>query len=378
MADVIFSSPQNILKKDVYNTIIETMTTGGWTDISTNPVTDFNVMMSPGEENNKKLIIQLRPLNNSNNNSIVTTDYGVMSYRLIEEYTPATSPIAGVYNVTLGTSNLTIDGVTCVYSATPNTIQWKDATTLALLVNKDATLSAKYTATASGPVLVLTQKQYYQSPTAPIVTGSGTNVATVTVGVTSSGVCKRHNEAWKPLFIMPAANSTLLSKDSTYVTWRSAVNKNRIIFSLEYAPGTGYSAIVNYIGLPDDYYCTELDSRGLIVASSAANDAGASTINVDNNPSDMPDNLATVTRNVYCTLTQKNPNAAGKYMISEIFYGNTNEGFRGKLTGLFALPNQNILNGDIIQIGTKQYYILICTSYGSTAFPSAALAIQIA
>ena len=132
-----------------------------------------------------------------------------------------------------------------------------------------------------------------------------------------------------------------------------------------------------YIGLPDEIYSAEAGSSGLLFAASAAN-VGAATIAITNNASEYTRQLRAITESCLYSLSPKNPNAAGKYILSELSYGGNFNGVRGKLTGIFVLPNQNILNGDIIQEGAKQFQVVVCHSYSSTAFPTSAFAIQIA
>lgn len=95
MADVIFTKG-TCLKNQVYQTMIDAFIAAGWKNISSNNATDFDVLQSVGESGDKNLIIQIRPTNASNANSIVTTDLNVASYRLIESYTPGTAGAAGV------------------------------------------------------------------------------------------------------------------------------------------------------------------------------------------------------------------------------------------------------------------------------------------
>ncbi|MGE6379092.1 flagellin [Peribacillus muralis] len=80
---------------------------------------------------------------------------------------PAEAAVAGEYSLTPGTSDIEIDGKTFAYNATPGAGQFSDAAELAALVNADAGLSAKYTASEDAGKLVLTQKTGQESSTAP-------------------------------------------------------------------------------------------------------------------------------------------------------------------------------------------------------------------
>jgi len=98
--------------------------------------------------------------------------------------TAAATATAGVTKAaTVGMTNVVVDGVTLTYDGTGGGVtNFKDATELATLINANATLSAKYTASASGTELTLTQKAGFESATAPTITGAGA-VSTTTPGV---------------------------------------------------------------------------------------------------------------------------------------------------------------------------------------------------
>lgn len=94
--DYIFQSG-TCLKNQIYQLILDKLTAAGWTDISSSPTADFVVMQSPGNTEDKNLLLNIRPTNASAANSVVNTDYCVMSYRLQDTYTPGTSGTAGVF-----------------------------------------------------------------------------------------------------------------------------------------------------------------------------------------------------------------------------------------------------------------------------------------
>jgi hypothetical protein len=94
--DYIFTSG-TCNKNQVYQLIIDSLVNAGWTDISSNPTTDFVVLKSTGNTEDKNLILNIRPTNAAAANSVVTTDYCVMSYRLQDTYTPGTSGAAGTF-----------------------------------------------------------------------------------------------------------------------------------------------------------------------------------------------------------------------------------------------------------------------------------------
>jgi len=93
--------------------------------------------------------------------------------------TAPTTGSAGVYALTVGTSDVTIDSKVYSYSSVGATAgKWNTIGELAGLVNGDT--NAKYTSTVAG---VLTQEAGQFSATAPVVTGTGASVLQTTAGV---------------------------------------------------------------------------------------------------------------------------------------------------------------------------------------------------
>lgn len=74
----------------------------------------------------------------------------------------------------------------------------------------------------------------------------------------------------------------------------------------------------------------------------------------------------------YSALPSKNPNADGIYVMSEIIYGSQSEGYRGRFDGVYALPAQNIVEGDIIKVGNDTYTAF---NVGSCGLPTAWIAV---
>lgn len=280
MADVIFTSG-TVQKNGVYAMMINAFIAAGWTNISSHAVTDFDVLRSPGEAGDKNLIIQIRPGNATNVNPITTTDYNVMSYRLIGDYTPG----------------------------------------------------------------------------APGVAGTTTRAA----------------EAWTLMYIVPTATTV---PQATTMTYFMNVNKNRMIIVLETPPAISQLPVMHYIGLPDQTYASEPASRGLLVASSAYPKTNA-TLHITNTPGEVASETASSTRTLYCELAPKNPNSAGMFAFSEIMYGSSTEGFRGKLNGIYALPSGGVNNGDIVNVGTKVFRIVVNQAVASqNSFSTSVFAIQ--
>lgn len=101
--------------------------------------------------------------------------------------TAAKVAVAGVTEAaTVGTSDVVVDGVTLTYNVTGGGVtNFKNADELAQLINSNDKLSAKYTASAAGTKLTLTQKAGFESATAPTITGAGV-VSTTKAGVAAA------------------------------------------------------------------------------------------------------------------------------------------------------------------------------------------------
>lgn len=91
-------SEDKCLKSELPNKIVQLMESTGWENVSSNYATDYYVMQSNGEQGDKDLFFQFRPLAVNGTGEITTTTAFVMSYRLINGYTPSeTVDTAGVF-----------------------------------------------------------------------------------------------------------------------------------------------------------------------------------------------------------------------------------------------------------------------------------------
>jgi hypothetical protein len=73
------------LVSNLYETFTELMIAAGWQNISSKPATDYDVWYSPGEQGDKRLIIQTRKESNGN-----------LGHRFIADYTPGAAGTAGI------------------------------------------------------------------------------------------------------------------------------------------------------------------------------------------------------------------------------------------------------------------------------------------
>jgi hypothetical protein len=187
-----------------------------------------------------------------------------------------------------------------------------------------------------------------------------------------AGVFGRPTEAWNTLYLLPTVN---LIAGASVLTYFINVNKNRMIIVIESPPALSLSPITHYIGLPDITFASEPGSRGLLVASSAYAKL-ALGVHITNTPGEVASEPLSSTRAVYCQLSPKNPNSAGIYSFSEMKYGSTTEGFRGKLNGILTMPVGGINTGDIINVGAKQFRAIVNHVAAPNTFPSVVLVIQ--
>ncbi|HMM22694.1 MAG TPA: hypothetical protein PKA10_18400 [Selenomonadales bacterium] len=283
--DYIFQSA-SVQKGGLYQFMIDKMKAAGWQDISSNPTTDFVVLRSTGVNEDKNLVIQLRPLPAAGTvaNNVTTSNFSQMSYRLVDSYTPGASGAAG----TFGRSSL----------------------------------------------------------------------------------------AWTDLYLIPAAVNTQLAMDTVCnVKWYADAGK--FIMAIEYPPATGYGPMLIYIGQPDSSYVAESNSAGLLVGVTA-NAPAATSVQIDNTSDGSGSVTAPYVMATQSLLPTQNPNNANKYVVSDIYYGNSTEGVRGKLDGVGCmLNNGNVLTGDNIVVDIQTYYVLVCKTQANTSFPTPALVIRI-
>lgn len=189
-----------------------------------------------------------------------------------------------------------------------------------------------------------------------------------------AGTFGRPAQVWSPIDIVPTTQTTGTLAMDTVVNYKVYADASKIILTMEYPFATNLGPMVIYMGLPDSLYCTEGASRGVITGTSA--NSTANNIGVSNTPSGLGAVTAPYSLLTYATLSPKNPNNAGKYAVSHIYYGSATEGVRGKLDGIYALPLGNLVTGDTITIGAKKYYALVCQSQGGNSFQSLALAVR--
>ncbi|MCY7542541.1 hypothetical protein P9173_09100 [Bacillus safensis] len=90
---------ETIKKKNLYNRIISLLIGAGWTNVTSNPSTDFDVMYSTGETGKESIYFNIRSFGSavtspSASTNFSSTDYAYFSFRLCKEYTPSTTPMS--------------------------------------------------------------------------------------------------------------------------------------------------------------------------------------------------------------------------------------------------------------------------------------------
>ena len=190
-----------------------------------------------------------------------------------------------------------------------------------------------------------------------------------------AGVFTRSSEPWNAIHLAPTTTNIALTGELE-LTCFYHVNKNRIIMVIETPVSTAYGAVLFYLGLPDTTYTTESGSKGVVYATSAYPRTNQ-TLQISNATDGLPSDSASSTRSLYSTLSPKNPNSAGLFTISEILYGSSIEGIRGKLDGIYQMPNGNVNNGDVITIGAKEFRVVVTQAVSSqNSFSSSTFVIQ--
>jgi hypothetical protein len=197
------------------------------------------------------------------------------------------------------------------------------------------------------------------------------------------------------LSLAPIHHSRGMSLD-TLCYYKLYVDKNKVMFSIEYPPAasdtTGVNwvgaPIFNFVGLPDTLYTSEPGNRGMVMCSTFANTSAGTqggavnALLVANNPSNIGNSADVYAMPLVYTNIPTNPNNSGVYALTELEYGSTVEGVRGKLDGVYMLPSANVRTGMQFNVesgeGTHTYYVINANGAGySAGIPSKVVAIRI-
>ncbi|WP_342498302.1 hypothetical protein [Bacillus sp. FSL M8-0350] len=275
---------ETIKKKNLYNRIISLLIGAGWTNVTSNPSTDFDVMYSTGESGKESIYFNIRPFGSavtspSASTNFSSTDYAYFSFRLCKEYTPSTTPM-------------------------------------------------------------------------------------------SPGTFKR-NEAWNIVFITTAATLN----PETDLTLYYSVNRDRIIFAVAPPIILRSNASICYFGKPTIYGKTAKNVNCLYATSANPLTTGKALID---DQADYPQAASYLTSTF---MSDNLTNIFGTMFISPIAFGDSLEGVRGYLDGLYAIKDTGLLDGDVyIDSITKKKYRVFNTYYTTnrtTSFPSNYIGIEV-
>lgn len=263
MSDCLFTK-ETIKKSAVYTRLKSLLLAAGWTNISSNPVTDFDVFYSTGETGDKELVFQIREDHSGRYFGSTTSQF--LQVRSLYSYIPGADGVAG---------------------------------------------------------------------TSP-----------------------RSENAWSILYCFNGAIGPDADIDLYY-----HVNKNRIIFAMIPQVCTGLFGSLNFIGLSNESLVNEIKSDGLLFASTHGDFSNSPLIT--SRPKERtaaPYGIGTIKidqRREIC--------ADGRRLMYKIGYGDTYEGFRGIIDGVYAIKNDAedigylyLSHGDVLigPDGTSKYLVL--------------------
>lgn len=159
------------------------------------------------------------------------------------------------------------------------------------------------------------------------------------------------------------------------------VTADRIVLAVQTIDAIGHPPAVFYFGLPIRLFTVDSGSNQTMTIL-GSNVTGFNA--VANQVKCLKDVTGTLwpAYTEFYMLTPKNPDVNGNYNISELYFGNTNIGLRGKLDTFFILPNQNIVNKDTLTVNTTTYKVFITSTFAGVTtfdnFPTTAFAVKIA
>ena len=195
-------------------------------------------------------------------------------------------------------------------------------------------------------------------------------------GSGESGTFAKPARAWQPLYIYGAGQQLSRETGLDYYVYADA---GKIILSLEYPPSSSISGpIVFYLGEPDTRFLTEAQSRGILYASSAHQ----SGVTITDCPDDMGSKDEAYFLLTYSLLPAIDPNLAKKYMVSPIYYGSNEEGYRGKLDGIKTVRYigshpANLVHGDTLVTEHAKYHCVVPQGLYNMYFPGGAVLLRI-
>lgn len=187
----------------------------------------------------------------------------------------------------------------------------------------------------------------------------------------AAGTVEKKSESWR-WFIAHNGN---ISPEAIIELYYH-VNKNRIIFAVQPLLAFNIAPAITFIGMPDETYIKEVDSRGLVfLPTNMINHTSKMILVTD---CSFKTNNSNTSYNLYCDLPIGN-NSSNSLLASNIVYGeSTAEGIRGAIDGIYCLSPTvtNLQNGTIIERGLEKYQLFILerystgTGWGDIIYPS--------
>lgn len=193
------------------------------------------------------------------------------------------------------------------------------------------------------------------------------------------------NPAWQTV---PVIDNNVSFPPSQPLTLWYYCDANGIAFVVDPPQALNILACANYIGMPNESYCTEGASTGVIIATSGNATQlinGNNLVACTDAPADLPSLTGNETLTTYGNFnpTFAVPDAGMHYIPFEVMIGSSTEGWRFKLPALYILPNTvspPLLYGDTIQVpnSTRVYKVFRVRTYSYWfASPSSWVAIQV-
>jgi hypothetical protein len=186
-------------------------------------------------------------------------------------------------------------------------------------------------------------------------------------GVAGTFDTSRAANSWILLHMFPGGT---ISTD-TPITFSYTCNADRILFVVEppLAAANSISGNFMYIGaLKSD--TLDLNNRGLVVSPAIYVSAFGLVGSILINSAPYSDTVAPYKIEPYRVTTLSDYNNDDKRIISEIYAGNTVDGFRGKLDGIYSIHidgtgHHRTMYGDILTDGTNTYKVIYTIPVGA-------------
>ncbi|MGN4752766.1 hypothetical protein [Bacillus cereus group sp. MYBK220-1] len=170
-------------------------------------------------------------------------------------------------------------------------------------------------------------------------------------------------------------------------------DKEVIIFLVKPFRYTGLGNTLIYLGFPEQSFIEESKRNehkpysGAVYANSGHSGryTGQNKCKVSDNPKNLleVENAITIAQSTMSIISPLSPNVDNKFVLSEVFYGDSNTGTRGRLGRVYFLQPGGMLDGDIIHIEVNneiqkyRYTTLGSPNNNYTSFPTQAVALRI-